>query len=153
MDKRALMLFTAVLLAGMFLFGNGITGLYVMDFKQAPCDTDDKCVAEGTCCLFYKESFGICDKQENCKAIEQTTFDARRKISTYDSLTMNEKYEMFSMVGKHIEGPAKENKLYSAIAGIFLVLFAILGFFIGKVRDIHAGKSHSLYRTKRHKKK
>ena len=152
MDKRALVLFTAFFVAGMLFLGNGITGLYIVDFKQEACESPLEC-KDGTCCNFYNEKFGVCDRQENCAAIERATFEARKKISTYDSLDKTEKYKMFSTVGAHIEGPKKADRLYSMLAGVLLVLFALIGFFIGKVRDIHEGRSHSLYRTKEHKRK
>ncbi len=151
MDRRALFMFSVCFIAGMFLLGEGITGLYVMEFQQPPCDADNKCSAENVCCLFYNEDFGVCDKETNCDAIEKVTFDARRKISTYDSLGKSQKYDMFSTVTAHIEGPKKESRAYSMIAGVILILIALIGLFVGKVRDIHAGRSHSLYRTREKK--
>ncbi|MBU1321474.1 MAG: hypothetical protein KKF46_03880, partial [Nanoarchaeota archaeon] len=138
MDRKALFMFSIFFVSGMFLLGEGITGLYVMDFQQPACDADDKCIESNVCCLFYNEDFGVCDNENNCDAIEKATFDARRKISTYDSLDTSQKYSLFSTVTSHIEGPKKENRLYSMIAGVILIFIALAGLFIGKVRDIHA---------------
>ena len=153
MDKRALTLFTVFFVAGMLFMGNGITGLYMAEFKQKACEGPLQCAGDETCCNFYNEKFGVCDRQENCDAIARFTFDERRKVSTYDAMETSEKYQLFNMAGAHIEGPQKASRLYSMLAGVLLVLVALIGFFIGKVRDIHAGKSHSLYRTKEHRKK
>ncbi|MFA5888564.1 MAG: hypothetical protein WC852_07690 [Candidatus Nanoarchaeia archaeon] len=149
MDKRALFIFSVVLLAGMFLFGEGITGLYVMEFTQQPCGSNAGCSEAGqACCKFYNENFGVCDRQANCDAIGRVTFDARRKVSTYELMSKDEKYKLFNTMSVHVEAPKKPSNLYSLIAGMILVLIALIGIFIGKVRDIHAGRSHSLYRTK-----
>lgn len=148
MDKRALFMFTVVFVAGMFLFGEGITGLYVMEFHQEPCGQDFKCSENKACCLFYNEKFGVCDTKDKCDDISRVTFDARRKVSSYDIMSREEKYNMFSTMSLHIESPKKASNTYSLLAGIILVLIAFIGLFIGKVRDIHAGRSHSLYRTK-----
>ncbi|MFH1064986.1 MAG: hypothetical protein V1734_00585 [Nanoarchaeota archaeon] len=149
MDKRALFMFSILFVAGMFLFGEGITGLYVMEFTQEPCASSSNCLEPGqVCCSFYNEDFGVCDRKANCGAISRVTFDARRKVSTYDLMSKDEKYKLFSTMSVHVEAPKKASNLYSLIAGIILVLIAFIGIFIGKVRDIHAGRSHSLYRTK-----
>lgn len=150
MDRKALFIFSVFFVSGMFLLGEGITGLYVMDFRQNACDSDDKCMDSNVCCLFYNEDFGVCDKEANCAAIDKATFDARRKISTYDRLETRVKYEMLSStLNSHLEGPKKESRVYSMIAGVILIFIALAGLFIGKVRDIHSGKSHSLYRNKK----
>ena len=149
MDKRALFILSVILLAGMFLFGEGMTGLYVMEFTQEPCGSNADCREAGqVCCNFYNEQFGVCDKETNCNAISRVTFDARRKVSTYDLMSKDEKYKLFNTMSVHVEAPKKPSNLYSLIAGMILVLIALIGIFIGKVRDIHAGRSHSLYRTK-----
>ena len=149
MDKRALFIFSVVFIAGMFLFGEGITGLYVMEFQQEPCGKDLDCMESGqVCCNFYNENFGVCDTEDKCDDISRVTFDARRKVSTYDLMSKDEKYKLFNTMSVHVEAPKKASNLYSLIAGMILVLIALIGIFIGKVRDIHAGKSHSLYRTK-----
>jgi len=129
-------------LAGLLLFGKGLTGLYILDFKQPPCDEDKDCAKGEACCYFYKENFGVCDKKSECAAIESVTFNARH--STYYLMEKTEKYKLFSMTSKHLEGPSKQSSLYSAVAGLLLILVAIFGFLVGKLRDIHAGKSRGM---------
>ncbi|MBU2590004.1 MAG: hypothetical protein KKA65_00300 [Nanoarchaeota archaeon] len=145
MNKKMLLLFSAMFFIGVLLIGNGITGLYFLDFKQPPCDEDLDCLNSDVCCLFYNEDFGVCDKIPNCEAIKQVTFEARQSYSTYDSL---EKQDVNNpkLISSHIEGPSKNNAIYSALVGMFLILFAVGGYFIGKIRDIHQGRSRSLYR-------
>ena len=56
MDKRALFMFSILFVAGMFLFGEGITGLYVMEFTQEPCGDNSDCQETvQVCCNFYNE--------------------------------------------------------------------------------------------------
>ncbi|MDD4878529.1 MAG: hypothetical protein PHO02_05840 [Candidatus Nanoarchaeia archaeon] len=148
MDKRALFMFTILFVAGLFLFGEGITGLYIMEFQQEPCGKEFDCGDGKVCCNFYNEEFGVCDTEDKCDDISRVTFDARRKVSSYDTMSRDEKYTLFSTMSVHVEAPKTASNTYSLIAGIILVLVAFIGIFIGKVRDIHAGKSHSLYRTK-----
>lgn len=145
MHKRALIFFTAIFILGAFFVGNGLTGLYILEFKQPPCDEDIDCQNTEVCCKFYNEEFGVCDEVDECDAIEKVTFDARRKISTYDSLEKKSFFPL-SLVSKHAESPSRPSMLYSTIVGLVLVLFAIAGFFIGKVRDIHSGRSKPFYR-------
>lgn len=148
MDKRALFIFSILFVAGMFLFGEGITGLYVMEFQQEPCGKGFDCAEGKTCCNFYNEDFGVCDTEDKCDDISRVTFDARRKISTYDTMSKDEKYTLFNTMSAHVEAPKKASNTYSLVAGIILVLIALIGLFVGKVRDIHYGRSHSFYRTK-----
>lgn len=148
MDKRALFMFSVLFVAGLFLFGEGITGLYVMEFQQDPCGDDFKCSEGKLCCLFYNENYGVCDTEDKCDDISRVTFDARRKVSSYDVMSRDEKYKLFNTMSVHVESPKTASNTYALLAGIILVLIAFIGLFIGKVRDIHAGRSHSLYRTK-----
>lgn len=149
MHKQALIVFIILFLGGAFLIGNGITGLYIMDFKQPPCDDNTDCTGlNDVCCKFYNEDFGVCDRQDKCEAISRVTFDARRKISTTDFVD-NKPIAPMGLVSSHIEGPSKPGFFYSILVGSFLILLAIAGFFIGKVHDIHHGRSRSLYRHQR----
>ena len=144
MNKKMLILFSSMFLIGVLLIGNGITGLYFLDFKQPPCDEDLDCQELNVCCLFYNENFGVCDLEENCKAITQVTFEARQSYSTYD--LKQQDMQNPNLISSHIEGPSKNKAIYSALVGMFLILFALGGYFIGKIRDIHQGRSRSLYR-------
>ena len=65
----------AFLFASFFLTGIGITGLYLMDFKQNYCSEDTDCSQDEVCCRFYNNLGGVCDLKEKCSAIYQLTMD------------------------------------------------------------------------------
>ena len=69
-DRRLILGITILLFCGIFLIGKGFTGMYLIDFEQEYCNTDEDCITGQVCCNFYKEESGVCDEKSNCKAIE-----------------------------------------------------------------------------------
>lgn len=146
MNKKMLVLFSSMFIIGMLFIGNGITGLYFLDFKQPPCDDNVDCQDMEVCCMFYEENFGVCDRQDKCEGIRQLTFEARQSYSTYDNLNDEQPAGELNLLSSHVEGPSKTKAIYSFLVGMVLILFALGGYSLGKIRDIHQGRSKFLYR-------
>lgn len=81
MDREKLLLILLAL-TSILLLQEGITGFTMMDFTQNTCTMDSDC--ENVCCPVYGESYGLCDKENNCAGIYQAT---REVSQQYSSLT------------------------------------------------------------------
>ncbi len=145
MNKRMLVIFSAMFFMGMLLIGNGITGLYLLDFKQPPCDENFDCPESEVCCMFYEKEFGVCDMEDKCDAIRKTTYDVSQSMTTYHSLN-KEDPGFLNIMSSHVQAPSKNKTIVSALVGMVLILFALSGYFIGKIRDIRTGRSRAFYR-------
>lgn len=145
MNKKLIVLFSVIFLAGVFLIGNGVTGLYMLELNKMPCNENSDCAQSDVCCFFSNEDFGVCDLEKECPAIERASFEAGKKMTNSEFAETSFESNP-SLLSSHIETPAKPKAVYSAIAGILLVFISFTGYFIGKVRDIHYGKSRHFFR-------
>ncbi len=115
---------------GLLLVGNGMTGNYLLDFKQAMCDVDSDCLPNEVCCDFYDESYGVCDMQANCKSIESITQEEKGKIS----ILKPKKLDASTFLTKSTSSfrtPASRGKDYSLIAGFVMIVLVVVVMFWG----------------------
>jgi hypothetical protein len=115
-------------LMSMAFLGKGITGMYLIDFKLSPCETDNDC--DDTCCKFYNVDEGVCDFESNCNAILQITREEYIRMTNLnvDSSVMLNKYQ--SIVKAHIEAPAQESHLNAILVGLVLLLLMAVSLLI-----------------------
>ncbi|MEA3378545.1 MAG: hypothetical protein U9Q69_02790 [Nanoarchaeota archaeon] len=113
---------------GIALLGRGITGLYFLDFDLPPCQTDNNCLE--VCCQFYNEDHGVCDKEENCKAIYDLTHEEYLRMSNLEVESSIIAGKMYSVVKAHKESPSQQTHFNSMIVGLVLLLFAVIGLMI-----------------------
>lgn len=103
--------------------------MYLIDFKQEYCNSNDDCLTGQVCCNFYKEDSGVCDKEDNCKAIEQLTMEEKAKISTSFEdykFTEEERLSMAKQISSHLEKPMTKNNYASIIVGAILLILGII---------------------------
>ena len=131
-DRLVVLGITLILFFGIFLIGRGITGLYLIDFEQEYCKHDLDCMAEQVCCKFYKEDIGVCDKESNCKAIEQITKEEKEKISgslylegEYE-FTEEDKIKAVKTITSHLEKPTSPSNFPSIITGGILLILGVI---------------------------
>jgi len=145
---RAMILGIAVLFFfGMLLVGKGFTGMYLIDVPSEPldlpqeaCETNDHCESDQVCCMFYKENYGVCEKQDNCKAIAQVTKEYKQQITTAPELaegykfTEQDKLSVTKQISlSHLEKPSSKNDYASLITGaILLAMGAVWIFYLKK---------------------
>ena len=48
-DRMIILGITLFLFLGIFIIGIGFTGMYLIDFEQEYCSTDDNCIAGDEC--------------------------------------------------------------------------------------------------------
>lgn len=130
-DRMIVLGLTLLLFFGIFLMGRGITGMYLIDFEQQGCSSDEDCLTEETCCYFYKEDYGVCDQESNCKSIELITKEEKEKISSSLGLedykfTEEDKLRATKQVSSHIEKPLTKNNYASIIVGALLLILGII---------------------------
>lgn len=128
-DRTIILGLTLLLFFGIFLIGRGFTGMYLIDFPQESCSSDDDCLTDQKCCEFYKEDSGVCEKESNCQAIEQITREAKAKISTSFEeykFTEEDKLEVTKQISSHLEKPMAKNNNASIIVGAILLILGII---------------------------
>ncbi|RME55360.1 hypothetical protein D6777_00760, partial [Candidatus Woesearchaeota archaeon] len=103
-----------------------ITGLFVYNYDY--CNNDKQC--EDTCCKFYKLDSGVCDEQKNCDAILEASKQEYMKLSALevDETALLNRY--MSMLKLHPEAPAKKSNYNTILAGLVLILLAVVSFLI-----------------------
>ncbi len=117
----------------MFLIGRNIIGYHFIDFKQPPCNADNDCMNNEKCCLFYNDNVGVCDKADNCQAIQQLSFEAYSNTKTEKKPFFN----AFSAMSANLNGKQRTNFLYSTLVGLSLILFAMFGFLVNVLRNVY----------------
>ncbi|MBU4501163.1 MAG: hypothetical protein KKA79_01110 [Nanoarchaeota archaeon] len=116
----------------MVLIGRGMTGMYLIDFSNDYCDSNDDCLTDQVCCNFYGEDSGVCDTESNCQAITQITKEEKERISTdvqlqeMYKLTEEEKLNAIKTISSHLEKPQAENNYPTIISGIVLLALGII---------------------------
>jgi len=130
-DRMVVLGLTLIFFFGVLLMGRGFTGMYLIDFEQEYCSSDEDCLAGEVCCNFYKEDSGVCDKESNCKAIEQITKEEKEKISSNLGLedyefTEEDKLEATKQISSHIEKPLTKNNYASMLVGVILLIMGII---------------------------
>jgi hypothetical protein len=62
------------LLFGVFLIGNGFTGMVISGpYVKHICETDNDCISPEVCCLFYEQDVGVCHDKDLCDDVEEIT--------------------------------------------------------------------------------
>ena len=130
-DRMIILGITLFLFFGIFLIGRGFTGMYMIDFEQESCSTNEDCLAEEVCCKFYKENSGVCDQKANCKAIEQITKEEKEKISSNLGLedykfTEEDMVQATKQISSHLEKPMEKNKYSSMAVGAILLILGVI---------------------------
>lgn len=128
-DRTIILGLTLLLFFGIFLMGKGFTGMYLIDFPQESCSSDDDCLTDQKCCKFYKEDSGVCEKESNCQAIEQITRDAKAEMSSAFEeykFTEEDKLEVTKQISSHLEKPMGKNNNASIIVGAILLILGII---------------------------
>lgn len=131
-DRLIIIGLTFLFCFGIFLMGKGFTGMYLIDFEQEECSTNEGCPAEQACCYFYKEDYGVCDKTSNCKAIELITKEEKERISS--SLYLEEEYKFTEedklratkQISSHLEKPTTQSNYASIAVGAMLLILGII---------------------------
>lgn len=125
-----------LVLFGIAFLGRGITGMYFVDFKLPPCDSDKDC--DNVCCKFYEADYGVCDEGDKCKAIWDLTKEEYVRMSNLkvDESVMLKKFN--AVVKAHREAPAQKTHFNSIIVGLVLLLLATIGMLIR--HDVHKPK-------------
>ena len=131
-NKIIAILITLTFFLGILLTGKGFTGMYLIDFEQKYCSSDADCLAGQACCYFYKENSGVCDQENNCKAIEQITKEEKEKVSSVLDLeadykfTEEEKLKVTKQISSHLEKPMVKSNYASLIVGEILLILGLI---------------------------
>ncbi len=132
-DRMIVLGLTLLFFFGILLMGRGLfTGMYLIDFEQEYCSNNEDCLEGNVCCNFYKEDSGICEKQDNCKAVEQITMEMKQKISTDIGMaedykfTEEDKLSASKQISTHLEKPLTKNNYASVLVGAILLILGII---------------------------
>lgn len=130
-DRIIILGITLLFFLGVLLVGRGFTGMYLIDFEQEYCSNDEDCITGQVCCNFYKENSGVCDKKNNCKAIEQITREEKEKISSDLGLeeyrfTEEDKLRVTKQISSHIERPMTKSNYASVVVGVILLILGVI---------------------------
>ena len=131
MNYKKVVLFCLIFIGITFL-GKGITGLYILDYNQQPCDQDSNCNSIKACCTFYQQDYGVCADLRECEAIYSLSRE-ENDVKGSD-LPINEKFDqiqkrnyLFSLVQNDIEEPNNiQTNQRSIIAGLVIIIIGVL---------------------------
>ncbi len=130
---RSLILGIAILFFfGILFFGQGITGMYLLDFEKDFCSETQDCPGDYVCCGFYEENYGICEHKVNCAAIKRLTKEEKERVSSDlgfnkpRQFTEEDKQTMLKTLTTHMERPQSKSPYPSIITGGILLLLGII---------------------------
>lgn len=128
-DRLIILGITLILFFGVFLIGKEFTGMYSLELEQSYCNSDEDCMAGQACCLFYKENTGICDKEDNCIAIQQITKEEKEKLSAdaeeYE-FTEEDQQIATEQISAYLKKPAEGTNYISLVTGLVLLILGIV---------------------------
>jgi len=117
--NNLVVLFIVILFFGIFFLNNSFTGMYVVDFDQETCYSNNDCFGNEMCCKFYDKDYGVCDDISRCKSINDITREegSPMAIGGFNDPIVN--------VYKHQEYPS--NNMNYLIFGTVLIAISIVG--------------------------
>ncbi len=78
--RKSTVMFSLIVVAmlAIFLLGNGIAGMVVLDDYTRPiCVLDTECAGDLVCCWFYGEESGVCHEFDMCSSITELTKETK----------------------------------------------------------------------------
>lgn len=128
MEKRRVSFVMGMFLMGILLVGHGITGNYLLGYREDACEDSSDCVGDEVCCLFYEESYGICDLKDNCAGILQASRTEKEVQKTEKVTKAVDESKMLTNSVSAYRSPVGDSRNYSFSAGLILLLLAVLVF-------------------------
>jgi hypothetical protein len=108
----------ALLFFSSWLMGEGVTGLYLLDWEQNYCLSNADCYMGEVCCPFYNDQGGVCDLEEKCPSIYRLTMETGGQTS------VNTKQTVFNL-----EQPRSlVNNIALIFLGLILIIIVIIAF-------------------------
>src|SRR3989344_161622 len=121
-EKGVLVFFSLVLISGFLLLGQGITGMFSVDWETTYCSDQVQCNSPEVCCKFYEEEAGICEAADKCYSITQVTKQEKLSMTTQKPLTQTQVESIIKT-----ETPQRfTQELPTIIAALILVIIGLV---------------------------
>ncbi|HLD06716.1 MAG TPA: hypothetical protein VJC16_04250 [Candidatus Nanoarchaeia archaeon] len=89
MQRNTMLVIAGVLIVlGMLFFRDGLTGMLIFDWKDS-CRVNQDCRPDQVCCLFYQESYGVCDAADSCPFISDMSKVERETLGLAGTVGTN----------------------------------------------------------------